>query len=249
MPEDPSSELARPEDRRGSVLSSFLPESLTLPPLFLSTSPFAREILQHDIDDVSDESAIASSSDSDSDIDADAGTSAEDAKLAFHPSGIVYGCGFSTIPLPGVDRPVPNPREIEESLRAEVELLRDNDILPPKQRHGSVVERVYHHIFPPDNVPSQETYVNLGGPAETTPLLAVDASDEPQTPPPADVHKLWEEAVAAHHLKTSWQRETKTLVLYALPLILTFVLHYSVTIGSVLTVGRLGMLELGAVNR
>ncbi|KLU92699.1 MATE efflux family protein subfamily [Magnaporthiopsis poae ATCC 64411] len=56
------------------------------------------------------------------------------------------------------------------------------------------------------------------------------------------------EAVAAHCIQTTWQRETKTLVQYAAPLIVTFLLHYSVTVASVLTVGRLGMVELAAVN-
>ncbi|KAK4448781.1 putative transporter [Podospora aff. communis PSN243] len=245
MPDELSPGPSRPDDRRGSVLSALLPESLSLPPPFLSTTPIAREILQQDIDDI-DDTAIASESESDIDIDNPIETTADDARLAFHPSGVVYGCGFSTVPLPGLDRPVPNPREIEESFRAEVDLLRDNEILPPKHRHGSVVDQVYQ-LFGAEHGHGHEI---SGSPlaAETTPLLTIDPSSEPQTPLPRDVHKLWEEAVAAHHLKTSWQREAKTLVLYALPLILTFVLHYSVTIGSVLTVGRLGMLELGAVN-
>ncbi|KAG7292754.1 hypothetical protein NEMBOFW57_002795 [Staphylotrichum longicolle] len=43
-------------------------------------------------------------------------------------------------------------------------------------------------------------------------------------------------------------REAQTLSRYARPLILTFLLHYSVTVTSVFTVGRLGRLELGAVS-
>ncbi|KAM0310231.1 hypothetical protein ACHAPQ_012509, partial [Fusarium lateritium] len=56
------------------------------------------------------------------------------------------------------------------------------------------------------------------------------------------------EALASHNIETTWQRETKTLVQYALPLIATFLLHYSVTVASVLTVGRIGVDELAAVN-
>ncbi|KAK0649997.1 mate-domain-containing protein [Cercophora newfieldiana] len=249
MAETPALTITQADDRRGSVLSALLPESLTLPPLFLSTSPIAREILQNDIDEQIADEPLPSDSDSDSDTDvASEPPAADDAKLAFHgPTGVVYGCGFSSIPLPGVDRPVPNPREIEESLQAEVSLLRDNGVLPPKQRHGSVVDRVYHHMFNADDIPGHES--SLLPADEVTPLLGdVEGDYGAQTPMPKDVHKLWEEAVAAHHLKTTWQREAKTLVGYALPLIVTFLLHYSVTIGSVLAVGRLGMLELGAVN-
>src|SRR4051812_16753731 len=216
--------VSRPDDRRGSVLSTLLPQNLTRPPPFLSTSPFAREILQNDIDEAfADEprpsDSRSCSSDSSSDIVAPAN---DDAKLAFHPSGVVYGIGFSSIPLPGVDRPVPNPREIEESLQAEVSLLRDNGVLPPKQhrgRHGSVVDRVYHAVFNLDEeIPGRHTQDEtslvpgphgLGG-SETTPLLHVPGEGEgdydyygAQTPLPKDVHKLWEEAVAAHHLKTT----------------------------------------------
>ena len=89
---------------------------------------------------------------------------------------------------------------------------------------------------------------------ERTPLLErhrePDSEDESvPTPPPEEVIERFEEAVAAHALKTTWQREAKTLIQYAAPLIATFLLHYSVTVASVLTVGRLGMVELAAVNR
>jgi len=251
----PSITIRRPENRRGSIMSTLLPESLSLPPMFLSTSPIAREILQDDIDDENngDEPPTSGSdSDSDSGFDHETRLDAEDAKLAFHPTGVAFGCGFSSVSLPGVDRPVPNPHEIEESFRAEVNLLRDNDILPPKQsqtRHGSVVDRVYHHMFSGDDVPSHETSMLPGSPAETSPLLMDHDMYGPQTPLPRDVHKIWEEAVAAHRVNTTWQREAKTLIGYSAPLIATFLLHYSVTIGSVVTVGRLGMLELAAVNR
>jgi MATE family multidrug resistance protein len=68
------------------------------------------------------------------------------------------------------------------------------------------------------------------------------------TPPPHEIHKRWQQTVASHDIETTWQREAKTLVQYAAPLIVTFLLHYSVTVASVLTVGRLGMEELAAVN-
>jgi len=260
-------------DRRPSILSNFIPDSLPVPPSFLATSPMVREILQqditdclqdhehdHDVDDIEQNhnppaSPLSSSSSSST---TSISPSLADAKLAFHPNGVAFGCGYSTVPLPGLDRPVPNPREIEESLHAEVDLLRDNDIIPPRQYHhrGSVVDKVYRQVFGGGTLPDGEVPVDyeaspllLGSPAEETPLLIGRATDYgPATPLPREVHEIWEEAVAAQRVKTTVWRETKTLVQYSAPLIATFLLHYSVTIGSVLTVGRLGMLELAAVN-
>ncbi|KAK0702251.1 mate-domain-containing protein [Lasiosphaeris hirsuta] len=236
------------DGRRNSILSNFIPGSLPLPQSFLATSPIAREILRVDIEECSsDEGNESRESDTDSERDAD---TRPDAKLAFHPNGVAYGCGYSSVPLPGLDRPVPNPREIEESLSEELSLLRDNDIIPPRHhrtRQDSVVDRVYRHVFS-TNIRDHRDVDSQHSPEETTHLLDGNYQDSLPTPPPNEVHELWDEAVATHNIKTSWQRETKTLVKYSAPLIATFLLHYSVTIGSVLTVGRLGMLELAAVN-
>ncbi|KAK3389813.1 MATE efflux family protein subfamily [Podospora didyma] len=259
----------RPDGRRHSILSEFLPESLPMPPSFLATSPIVREILSRDIAECSSESDEHSEHEQDhehehavSDSDSESHTAshhrhASDAKLAFHPNGVAYGLGYSAVPIQGLDRPVPNPHEVEESLQAEVDLLRDNDIIPPSTAHhqswprrGSVVGRLYRHIFSTRARDHDEPiFSNVA--YETTPLLHSDDSASEHllpTPPADEIHERFEEAVAAHSVKTSWQREAKTLVMYSAPLIATFLLHYSVTIGSVLTVGRLGMVELAAVN-
>jgi MATE family multidrug resistance protein len=48
---------------------------------------------------------------------------------------------------------------------------------------------------------------------------------------------------------STWQEETKIGVAYAAPLIVTFVLQYSIDVSSVIVAGRLGKVELGAVSR
>ena len=249
-------DVAPPEGRRQSLLATVLPESLPLPPSFLSTSPIAREILRKDIEECSSDDGDGDEDGAeprtqapadDSESETVLAAAPEGVKLAFHPNGVAYGCGFSTVALPGLDRPVPNPREIEESLQEEVSLLRDNDLLPPKHhrpRNDSIVDSLYRHVFNTAQDGDNATTPSEERPGETSPLLGGGAV----TPPAREVHELWEEAVAAHKVRTTWQREAKTLVRYAAPLIATFLLHYSVTIGSVLTVGRLGMLELAAVN-
>ncbi|KAK0721695.1 mate-domain-containing protein [Lasiosphaeria miniovina] len=251
---EPRQIQGRSEGRRESLLAEFLPGSLTLPPSFVATSPIVREILGRDIAECSSEPDDETHATPESDDESEhPSTQAIEPKLAFHPNGVAYGCGFSTVPLQGLDRPVPNPREVEESLQAELSLLRDNDIIPSKSSHSwtrrdSLPGRVYRHVFSTKTRDHEEPDFS-GAAAETTPLLPDDSSiDELPTPPPNEIHERWEEAVATHSVKTSWQRETKTLVQYSAPLIATFLLHYSVTIGSVLTVGRLGMVELAAVN-
>ena len=83
---------------------------------------------------------------------------------------------------------------------------------------------------------------------ETTPLLG-----DPELPyggqdDPENVDKKWEEAVREGKIQTTWQREAKVLARYSGPLVLTFLLQYSLTVASVFTVGHLGKVELAAVS-
>lgn len=242
---------------------------------YLATSPLAQEIIHRDIEECS--------SSENEDQDQDSGSDSEDTQvdplasrrrsreesvsrrrsrqesvsLAFHPAGIAYGTTFLAVAPNAPLNPVPNPHEIEESRNAELSLLRDNHIIPPKHRRDpkkdTWAHRLYRRVFSTkvrddDFDPGVIPYVK---PIETTPLL--EAGFVPPVTPGGtvdfeEVDSAWEAAVKAQVIKTTWQREAKTLVQYSAPLIVTFLLHYSVTIGSVLTVGRIGMRELGAVN-
>ncbi|KAM0082192.1 hypothetical protein ACKRZS_005690 [Fusarium odoratissimum] len=237
--------------RRHSIFADFIPDDLTFPPVFIDPTPNVEEILNRDIDECSsgdehrDEEAIEDPRYVDE----------TDVQLAFHPTGIAFGQGFSTVPPSSIDIPPPNPHDFEQSLRAEVSLLRDNDIIPPKHPptgwKTTKLGRLYRHMFSTRVHDHDKPLFASEDSGETTPLLrerVVRFDGIPPTPGPDEVHKRWEEALASHKIETTWQRETKTLIQYALPLIVTFLLHYSVTVASVLTVGRLGMEELAAVN-
>ncbi|KAL2127461.1 hypothetical protein VTI74DRAFT_10687 [Chaetomium olivicolor] len=239
---------SRTEGRRHSILPDFLSESLPISPSFLGTSPIVREILSRDIAECSsdDEDDHAGAS------DAESISGHEDATLAFHPNGIVYGTGYSLVPIQGMDKPVPNPDEVEEPPHAELSLLRDNAILPLKHhkpRPTHVLARLYRRIFS-TKVKDHEGPIFPDIAVETTPLLHEMAAEfEPlPTPAPDEIERRFEFAVAHHEITTTWQREAKTLIQYSMPLIAIFLMHYSVTIGSVLTAGRLGLVELAAVN-
>ncbi|KAH7114610.1 putative MATE efflux family protein subfamily [Dactylonectria macrodidyma] len=49
-------------------------------------------------------------------------------------------------------------------------------------------------------------------------------------------------------IDVTWQHEVKTLTGYAAPLVVTFLLQYLIDISSIIAVGRIGKVELGAVS-
>jgi hypothetical protein len=80
----------------------------------------------------------------------------------------------------------------------------------------------------------QDEYTPLLAPASAT---SADCSDG-----------QWDDAVLKGLIDTTWKRETKLLTRSAAPLVLTFVLQYSLTVASIFTVGHIGKVELGAVS-
>ena len=230
---------------------------------YLSSSPLAQEILKRDIaeclDDLEDFEDDSTSSDTASefadedplDVSASLG-----APLISRPSGIAYGTLRPTIAADARGTPALNPRDLVESRRAERSLLRDNHILPPKRPRPfaeSSWKRLYRHLFSTkvpassdDGAFDPELSAASTKALETTPLLQDGMG--PYSPTDSEQQFQWEAAVAAKILKTTWQREAQTLTQYSRSLIVTFLLHYSVTVTSVFTVGRIGRLELGAVS-
>lgn len=175
------------------------------------------------------------------------------------------------------DNPAPSGRELAEARRAEESLLRDNHFLPPKhgepdpenegvlwrgyRRLFSTKVRVHHNNSNNNNNSHHHHHQVQKVLTETSPLLGnyfdgsgsgygnnsthgiISDGDENLA---HDV--VWGTALAADQIQTTWQREAKTLFQYSRSLILTFLLHYSVQIVSIFTVGRFGKLELGAVS-
>ncbi len=161
----------------------------------------------------------------------------------------------------------PTRKERHEARREERSLLRDNNVIPPK--HPQIGEgpdtlgrRVSRHLSVPNlGIPGGTRKVmhpgagTFDGPSdqhdshsETAPLLGdpslpYGGQDNPET-----LDKKWEEAVLEGRIQTTWQREAKVLARYSGPLVLTFLLQYSLTVASIFTVGHLGKVELGAVS-
>ncbi|OTA27960.1 hypothetical protein BTJ68_09758 [Hortaea werneckii EXF-2000] len=171
---------------------------------------------------------------------------------------------------------VPIDQDHDAAIREERSLLRDNNLIPPKHpRHrdsthrpstasghsGKFLDRVSRSSLP-SFIKRKSTQLDDNAiedghavePSETTALLdGQHGSRDPEAPyggmgDADNVDKIWEEAVAAGKIETSWQRETKTLIRTAFPLVLTFFLQNSLTMTSIFTVGHIGKIELGAVS-
>lgn len=181
------------------------------------------------------------------------------------PSFTIAG-SRATIAAAGLQRSAraPSKNDRREARREERSLLRDNNIIPPKHpRKGessqTVGRRASRLLSVPGILtenkmvkrPSQAEGIAAGdsnSPREASPLLG-----DPELPYGgqdnyANVDTKWEEAVLEGKIQTTWQREAKVLGRYSAPLVLTFLLQYSLTVASIFTVGHIGTVELGAVS-
>ncbi|KAI1083432.1 MATE efflux family protein [Whalleya microplaca] len=215
---------------------------------FRSASPMAQEILARDLAECSDDEAAEDAFDGDSEFESES----EGPVLYKQPSGVVYGYQRPSLLHEPVNQPVVTREEWKQSLDAERSLLRDNHLLPPKhtvKEKPGVLSRLYKALFSTKVRRVQEDEevprVNVE-PSEDSPLLA--STTNPSPAPHEHLNEQWEAAVASGRIETTWQREAKTIATYSPPLILTFLLQYSITITSIFAVGRIGKVELGAVS-
>ncbi|PQE03771.1 hypothetical protein CJF30_00006494 [Rutstroemia sp. NJR-2017a BBW] len=127
-------------------------------------------------------------------------------------------------------------KERHETRNEERSLLRDNHLAPPKHPQPpkrSALNKLYRKLFStkiPKNVGDEES----GPPSETSALLP-NGQPESTRSRHERLNRQWEEAVAAGKIKTTWQREAKTLWRYSSPLVVTFVLQYSLTVARLAT--------------
>ncbi|KAB5523917.1 mate-domain-containing protein [Coniochaeta sp. 2T2.1] len=218
---------------------------------FQASSPLAQEVLARDLaecssdEDEPEDAAVDEALSSEED-DEDAGRT---PVLFRRPSGIAFGTARPALAVPPTSEPFLSRAERRQSRDAERSLLRDNHILPPKhpvEEKPGFFKTVYKRMFS-TKVPLPEIVDEETAPTETDPLLGAGGAQIPQ-----DGHEHlndhWEAAVAEGKIKTTWQREAKTITVYSRSLIITFLLQYSINVASIFAVGRIGKLELGAVS-
>jgi len=242
---------------------------------FRSASPLAQELLARDLAECSDEDAeipvdseaIEEGEDGDEDEDLDFSPG---PTLYRRPSGIAFGTARPALAGPvGLDEASAlTPAEITRSRDEERSLLRDNHILPPKHPHHAPkrglagrAAGLYKRLFStkvrlptgdeeaPAAAAAAATPRIVVVPDETAPLLGGERRRSSAAQHGREsLNEQWDAAVAAGQIRTTWQREAKTVAVYSRSLVVTFLLQYSLNVTSIFAVGRLGTLELGAVS-
>lgn len=215
---------------------------------FASSLPNARELaqssLERDLEEASDDEETLEVDDDDDGYEEDdtntlrpstsapnhgfVGSYRRPSFAGAGPRGVIFGRG-------NYDKLTKEERQ--RALEEERSLLRDNKIIPPKHSDGTP-KNMFHIPFARDPA----------GAEETTPLLRNSSLPYGGQDDPKQIVQKWSEAVEAGKIQTTWQRESKVLAKYSLPLMATFLLQYSLTLASVFTIGHLGTVELGAVS-
>ncbi|KAK8118906.1 MATE transporter [Apiospora kogelbergensis] len=211
------------EDPANVISSSWTPS-------FRAASPLAHEILAHDLAEDREAGIVAEHSSGSSD--------AEDAPTLYRqPAGMTYGDRRPVMLPEPVDGPVLTRIEKKQSRNEERALLQDNHLLgpdqPPDENRG-LFTRTYQRYFG-----DSKTYAHARGtgrqlssdiePSEHSPLLSGSCRGIGQDP-----HYMAEGSKDDHPLLP--------------PLIVTFVLQYSINISAIFSVGHIGKIELGAVS-
>ncbi|KAG0652649.1 putative transporter [Hyphodiscus hymeniophilus] len=259
MTTPPRAIISQP-NRQGSIGRSPFSSS------YLSASPIAQESIARDLAECSDDEEEPDSPSSEDESEASTirepghqdATSHSMASSYRRPSFVAFG---GTRPaIAGVAQ---NPaseahwltkKEKKQSRNEERSLLRDNHLAPPKHPESSersAFSELYRRIFstkrPKEGDEETQAPLSTAEPSETSTLLDNGTRESSRTHHER-LNRQWEAAVAAGKIKTTWQREAKTLWRYSSPLVVTFILQYSLTVASIFAVGHIGPIELGAVS-
>lgn len=222
---------------------------------FRAGSPIAQEALARDLAADSDWDEGETPFDDDA---SDVSVDPHGPIMYRRPSGVAYGTTRPAVGPRPMDDPVLTQAEMVQSRNEEMSLLRDNHILPPKHpipEKESFGRRLYKKLFS-TKVPLKE-YADEEAPSaplsrvvsEASALLGENGHGYAQREIQAAVDEQWDAAVAAGHIKTTWQREAKTIAVYSRSLVVTFLLQYSINVASIFAVGHIGKIELGAISR
>ncbi|CAN8102741.1 unnamed protein product [Discula destructiva] len=253
--------------RIGSPSQSLLASSFQ-PSSFIAQEAIAADLAEEPSPSCSDSSPF----DDDDDDDDDAASFTDHDPIMYRrPSGVAYGTTRPTVgPRPVDDVPVLTHDEWVQSRNEELSLLRDNHLLPPKHpappegQEPGWAHRVYKRMFS-TKVPVKGEDEEYGGAlppplsrvaSERDPLLGNGHGngngngngEVPQHMGGAELTEQWDAAVSAGQIKTTWQREAKTIAVYSRSLIVTFLLQYSINVASIFAVGHIGKIELGAIS-
>ncbi|EER24567.1 MATE efflux family protein [Coccidioides posadasii C735 delta SOWgp] len=177
------------------------------------------------------------------------------------PSFFTMGARGTVVPH-AIDQDRLTQQEWEQAVDEERDLLIDNNVLdtstvfPPEHRslQRKISGLLSQSLRQPHGEPPQVSMAHptglpvAPGASERTALLGPSAEGAVTCRSAEAIDKTWEEAVEAGLIHTTWKREAKVLAKYTAPLMVTFLLQYSLTVASIFTVGHLGKIQLGAVS-
>lgn len=230
---------------------------------FTSSSPIAEAAISRDLAHYTDDDSFATDTSGSSTVrpsSSYAGTNPHSLAGSYRRPGYFTTVNHATtIPAHGDYQPLTH-SEREQAIQEEHALLGDNNVIPIAQRPRRLSHKL-SSLFstspgqvhassskPYGSVRTTSTHGGSGAaqdPTEATALLASSGDNEMG---PEEIDRKWEEAVIAGLINTTWKRETEVIARYSLPLMVTFLLQYSLTVASIFTIGHLGKEELGAVS-
>ena len=155
-------------------------------------------------------------------------------------------------------------QEQADALAQERDLLEDNHLIPPQNprnrsassQSSKSIRGTLDYISPSmwransktQMADGESAIVDQDTPDESSALLR-DAPGQPYGGCDQEtIDRKWEEAITDGKIQTTWRRETKVLTQFSRPLVVAFLLQWSLSQTSVFTVGHIGKTELGAVS-
>lgn len=244
---------------------------------FLSRSPLAEAAIARDLADYADDEDSIATSDEESEastirpIGSLPGTAPHSLAGSYRrPSFFTAGPRGTVVPHQ-LEQDRLSKREREQAFEEERDLLSDNNVISPerprrmsredrqkkleealsrKASYSTDISRISSHVAEEGPaIGGQRGHLYNGViPTETTSLLEVATRPTGDEEDLEDIDRKWEEAVVAGLIHTTWKREAQVIGQYAAPLMVTFLLQYSLTVASIFTLGHLGKVELGAVS-
>lgn len=227
---------------------------------FTSSSPIAEAAIARDLAQYSDDPATDGTSGS-STVRPSSGHAEHPHSLAGsyrRPSYFTTVNHTTLVPANGDYQPLTN-GEREHAIEEERDLLSDNNVIAVDHANGKT-NKLQHKLSglfsgssaqgstskSQDPLRSSGQDAEAGGEANESTALLGGPGDNGMGPD--EIDRKWEEAVTAGRINTTWRREAQVIGKYSLPLMVTFLLQYSLTVASIFTIGHLGKEELGAVS-
>ncbi|KAL4891539.1 putative membrane protein, putative efflux pump [Aspergillus ambiguus] len=205
---------------------------------FRSSSPLAEAAIARDIENYADdEGSILTADDEASEtstvraINSRPGTNPHSLAGSYQRPSFFTTVSHATVVPHHLDHEGLTQRERDQAIEEERHLLSDN------------------HVMESTGAPKRWRRPEEGSAMETTSLLRHPRrASESEIPDAEEIDRKWEEAVLAGLIHTTWKREAQVIGKNAAPLVITFLLQYSLTVASIFTVGHLGKKELGGVS-